>query len=85
VEEGQTVITTGPYALVRHPMYLGTTAMLLFAPLALGSYWALLPAALVPVFLILRILDEEQVLLEELDGYREYTEKTRYRLIPWVW
>jgi len=85
VQEGQTVITTGPYALVRHPMYLGTFVMLVFSPLALGSYWALIPAALTPVFLVLRIRDEENMLLQELPGYREYTTRTRYRLIPGVW
>jgi protein-S-isoprenylcysteine O-methyltransferase Ste14 len=85
VEEGQTVITTGPYALVRHPMYLGVLAMFLFSPLALGSYWALIPALFMPVFLALRILDEEKALGEELPGYREYTQKTRKRLIPGIW
>ena len=84
-EEGQTVITTGPYALVRHPMYAGASLMLLFAPLALGSYLALIPAVLVPIFLVLRTLDEEKLLLEELAGYKEYTENTRYRLIPRLW
>jgi protein-S-isoprenylcysteine O-methyltransferase Ste14 len=85
VEEGQTVITTGPYAWVRHPMYLGVLVMFFFTPLALGSYWALLPASLMPVFLVLRILDEEKALEEELPGYREYTRKTRRRLIPGIW
>jgi protein-S-isoprenylcysteine O-methyltransferase Ste14 len=85
VDPGQTVISTGPYALVRHPMYLGISAMLLSAPLALGSYWAILPASATPLFLVLRILDEEEALLEELPGYREYTRHTTRRLIPWVW
>jgi protein-S-isoprenylcysteine O-methyltransferase Ste14 len=85
VEEGQEVISTGPYALVRHPMYLGTLTMFLAVPPALGSYLALIPAAILPVLLALRILDEEKLLLEELSGYREYTKKTRYRLIPGVW
>jgi protein-S-isoprenylcysteine O-methyltransferase Ste14 len=85
VEEGQSVVTTGVYAVVRHPMYVGAGLMLLATPLALGSYWALLPAAAFPPFLVLRILDEEKVLLEELPGYTEYTQETRYRLIPRVW
>jgi protein-S-isoprenylcysteine O-methyltransferase Ste14 len=85
VEEGQVVITTGPYALVRHPMYVGAGLLLLCTPLVLGSYWALIPALLVPLFLVVRILDEEKLLQEELPGYREYMEKTRYRLIPRVW
>ncbi len=85
VEEGQEVVTTGPYQWVRHPMYLGSSIMTLAAPLALGSYLALVPTLLLPIFLVLRILDEERVLLAELPGYREYTRKTRYRLIPRVW
>jgi protein-S-isoprenylcysteine O-methyltransferase Ste14 len=85
VEEGQTVISTGPYAVVRHPMYVGAGVMLLATPLALGSYWALLPALAIPPFLVLRTLDEERVLLDELPGYREYTEKTSHRIIPGVW
>ncbi len=85
VEEGQTVITTGLYALVRHPMYLGAGLMLLVTPLALGSYWALAPSAFMPLFLALRIKDEEKALMEELPGYREYTQQTEHRLIPGVW
>jgi len=85
VEEGQTVITTGPYALVRHPMYSGVSLMLVFAPLALGSWWAMVPTLTTPVFLALRIKDEEEALLEELPGYREYTKQTVWRLIPRVW
>jgi len=85
VEEGQTVITTGPYALVRHPMYSGVSLMLVFAPLALGSWWAMVPTLTTPVFLALRIKDEEEALLDELPGYREYTKQTVWRLIPRVW
>lgn len=85
VEENQSVISTGPYSLVRHPMYTGATLMLLFAPLALGSWWATLPMLLTPLFLIMRIRDEEEALLEELPGYPEYTQKTKYRLIPLLW
>jgi protein-S-isoprenylcysteine O-methyltransferase Ste14 len=85
VEEGQTVISSGPYALVRHPMYLAAVIMFAFTPLALGSYWALIPAlAIVPV-LVLRILNEEKVLRRELPGYGEYVEKTRYRMVPGIW
>lgn len=85
IEEGQTVITTGPYALVRHPMYVGGGLLMVFSPLVLGSYWALIPSLIFPFLLGFRILDEERLLLEELPGYEEYTEKTRYRLIPGVW
>jgi protein-S-isoprenylcysteine O-methyltransferase Ste14 len=86
VDEGQTVISTGPYARVRHPMYSSTLLMMVFAPVALGSWWAALPMLLLtPPFLVLRIRDEEAALLEELPGYREYTQETTYRLIPGVW
>ena len=85
VEEGQTVITSGPYALVRHPMYFGVVLMLLFAPLALGSWWASIPSLATPVLLALRIQDEEAALLEGLPGYRDYTQQTTHRLIPGVW
>ena len=86
VEKGQTVVTTGPYRIVRHPMYLGTILMYTFTPLALGSYWAIIPAVglLVPL-LVARIINEEEVLMRELKGYKEYMARTRYRLIPGVW
>ncbi len=85
VEEHQRVITTGPYAHIRHPMYLGALLISVFSPLALGSYWAMIPSLLMPIILIARIRNEEEVLLRELKGYREYMQTTRYRLIPGVW
>jgi protein-S-isoprenylcysteine O-methyltransferase Ste14 len=85
VEQSQRVISSGPYALVRHPMYLGVSLMYLASPLALGSYWALLPALLIVPILIARITHEEEVLERELVGYREYQRSTRYRLLPGVW
>ncbi len=85
VEEGQTVVSTGLYGLVRHPMYSGALIMLVGIPLALGSYWGLLVLIPAPMVLLLRILDEERVLAEELDGYREYAHTVRYRLMPYVW
>jgi protein-S-isoprenylcysteine O-methyltransferase Ste14 len=85
VEQGQRVISSGPYALVRHPMYLGVTLMYLASPLALGSYWALLPALLIVPILVARIINEEKVLERDLAGYREYTQITKYRLLPGVW
>lgn len=85
ISEGQKVISTGPYAIIRHPMYSAVTIMLLAIPLALGSYWALIPAGLIPVILVLRIKSEEKFLMENLPGYREYCQKTKYRLIPYVW
>lgn len=86
VEEKQQIITTGPYAIVRHPMYTGMLLMTLFTPLALGSYWALIPSFLFFIpYLVLRIKGEETVLLRDLPGYKEYCQKTRYRLIPYIW
>ncbi len=85
VQEGQAVITTGPYALVRHPMYLAVFVMLCASPLALGSYWALIPAAVTPLILVLRIRDEEAMLLTALPEYEAYAARTPYRLIPGVW
>ena len=82
---GQKVITTGLYSLVRHPMYLGVLIMYLPTPLALGSYWGLIPMAFLPVSLVFRILNEEKVLSENLEGYNEYCLTTKYRLIPHIW
>jgi protein-S-isoprenylcysteine O-methyltransferase Ste14 len=85
VEAGQTVISTGPYSVVRHPMYLGGIVMLLATPLALGSYVSLSVFALVIPFYIFRLLNEEKVLRGDLVGYPEYCSRTRSRLIPFVW
>ena len=85
VEKGQKVITTGLYAIVRHPMYLGVFVFYTFSPLALGSYWALIPALLIVPILFIRIIGEEKELLENLEGYKEYVMKTKYRLVPGIW
>jgi protein-S-isoprenylcysteine O-methyltransferase Ste14 len=85
VEKEQKVISTGPYSVVRHPMYLGIIVMYLFTPLALGSWWALVVFIFLPLVLIFRIFNEEEVLLRDLPGYKEYCQKTRYRLIPYIW
>ncbi|MDV3124376.1 isoprenylcysteine carboxylmethyltransferase family protein [Mycobacterium sp. 21AC1] len=85
VEAEQHVVSTGLYGVVRHPMYTSTLVMMLGTPLALGSYWALLVAALCLPVLGLRIGDEEKMLRTELDGYDEYTQKVRYRLVPYLW
>lgn len=85
VEENQQVITTGPYALVRHPLYLAVLLMYIFSPLALGSYWAMVLTILLPVLLVARIRNEEKVLMRELVGYGAYRQATKYRLIPGVW
>ncbi|MHA2296107.1 MAG: methyltransferase family protein [Candidatus Hodarchaeales archaeon] len=85
IHEGQEVITTGPYAIVRHPMYVGFTIMAICIPLALGSLVSLFPALLAPFFLAFRIRNEEEMLKKELQGYTEYMKKVRYRLIPKIW
>jgi len=83
--EGQKVISTGPYALVRHPMYVGVLIMAAGVPLALGSWWGLLIAFLMIPVLVLRILDEEKMLFGELEGYDAYARSVRYRLVPGLW
>ena len=85
VQENQTVITTGLYGIVRHPMYLATLLMFLPLPLILGSLWGLVPFAVYPVLLVVRIFDEEKLLCKELSGYVAYQKSVRYRLIPFVW
>ncbi|MBR2343586.1 MAG: isoprenylcysteine carboxylmethyltransferase family protein [Clostridia bacterium] len=85
VQENQRVISTGLYGIVRHPMYLATLLMFLPLPLILGSLWGLIPFALYPAVIVVRILNEERVLTDGLDGYKEYKAKVKYRLIPFVW
>ena len=85
VESGQRVVATGPYAIVRHPMYAAITVMGLATPVALGSWWACIPALMLVAVLAARIQNEERLLANELTGYREYMRTTSYRLIPGVW
>ncbi len=85
VQEGQKVISTGLYGVVRHPMYLATLFMFLPLPLILGSFWGLVPFALYPIVTVIRILNEEKILTEGLSGYKEYKTKVKYRLIPFIW
>ena len=85
VEPGQEVVSSGPYAMVRHPMYLGVVMMYIFSPLALGSYWAIIPSLLIIPLLVVRIRNEENVLGRELKGYKEYMLRTKYRLMPGIW
>jgi len=85
VAKGQKVISTGPYAFVRHPMYFGIIVMYLATPVALGSWWGVLPMLSLPVALVARLRNEEEVMLRELSGYGSYRRKVRYRLIPGVW
>jgi protein-S-isoprenylcysteine O-methyltransferase Ste14 len=85
VEDGQHLISSGLYGLVRHPMYTGNVILMLGIPLALGSYWGLLFVIPGLIVLVLRIRDEEDLLVHELSGYREYAQHVRYRLLPYVW
>jgi len=85
VERKQKVVTTGPYAVVRHPMYSGALLMWGFSPLALGSYWGMIPNVLLVVLIVARIRNEEKILNRQLEGYSEYTQKVRYRLVPGIW
>src|SRR5262245_24452515 len=85
IAEGQTVVSTGPYALVRHPMYVGALVMLVGVPLALGSWWGLYGLLVILPVLIWRLLDEERFLRQNLPGYTEYQTKVRYRLLPFIW
>lgn len=85
VEPGQPVVSTGVYAIVRHPMYAGALLLIAATPLALGSYWGLLVAFASLPALIWRLLDEERILKRDLPGYVDYCRRVRYRLIPGVW
>lgn len=85
VEEGQTVVDTGLYGIVRHPMYMATILLFLMIPLILGSWYALIPFAFYPVIIIVRLKDEESLLTRELPGYAEYKEKVKYRILPYIW
>lgn len=85
VEKNQKVISSGLYSIVRHPMYVGVLIMYIPTPLALGSYWGLIPMFVIPIALVIRIINEEKVLRQELPGYDEYCQKTKYRLIPFIW
>ena len=85
VEKGQTVVSTGLYGIIRHPMYTASILMFLSIPLIMGSWYALIPFALYPVLMVIRVLDEEKLLTAELQGYATYKTKVRYRLIPFIW
>lgn len=85
VMQDQKVISTGPYAVIRHPMYAGVFVMMAGVPLALGSWWGLVVLIVVLPGLIWRILDEEKLLIKDLPGYRDYAQKVRHRLVPYVW
>lgn len=85
VEEGQKVVDTGLYGIVRHPMYTVTILLFLMIPLVLGSWYALIAFAFYPAIIIVRLKDEEELLTKELSGYAEYKRKVKYRIIPFIW
>ena len=85
VEQGQTVVDTGLYGIVRHPMYAATILLFLMIPLVLGSWYALIVFAFYPAIIIVRLTDEEALLTKELPGYPEYKQKVKYKLIPFIW
>ena len=84
-ERDHTVATTGPYRFVRHPFYVGTITFSLAIPVVLGSSWALIPGGLAALLFIAKTAAEDRMLHEGLEGYREYAERVRYRLIPGIW
>ena len=85
VEEGQTVVDTGLYGIVRHPMYMATLLLFGMMPIVLGSWYALIVFAAYPAIIIVRLVDEEKLLTKELPGYADYKKKVKYRIIPFVW
>ena len=85
VEAGQTVVDTGMYGIVRHPMYAVTILLFLMIPLVLGSWYALIAFAFYPAVIVVRLKDEEELLTKELPGYAEYKQKVKYRIIPYIW
>jgi protein-S-isoprenylcysteine O-methyltransferase Ste14 len=84
-DRGHTVVDTGPYAIVRHPFYVNAFLMAAGMPLALGSYWALIPGGIAVLVLVVRTALEDRTLQRELQGYKEYAARVRYRLLPGVW
>ena len=85
VEEGQKVVDTGLYGIVRHPMYMATILLFLMMPIVLGSWYALIIFACYPAIIIVRLKDEEDLLTRELPGYEAYKEKVKYRILPFLW
>lgn len=85
VEEGQKVVDTGLYAIVRHPMYMATILLFLMMPLVLGSWYALIIFAFYPAIIMVRLKDEEALLTRELPGYAAYKKKVKYRILPFIW
>lgn len=84
-DRGHTVVDTGPYQYVRHPGYLAGSMVALFFPFMIGSWWAFIPVGIMVIFVVLRTALEDKMLINELPGYLEYAQKTRFRLIPGIW
>ena len=85
VEEGQTVVDTGLYGIVRHPMYMASILLFLMMPIVLGSWYALIVFAFYPAIIVVRLKEEEELLTRELSGYAEYKKKVKYRILPFIW
>ena len=85
VEAGQTVVDTGLYGIVRHPMYMASILLFLMMPIVLGSWYALIVFAIYPAVIVVRLKDEEELLTRELSGYAEYKKKVKYRILPFIW
>ena len=85
VEEGQKVVDTGLYGIVRHPMYMATILLFLMIPFILGSWYAVIVFAFYPAIILVRLKDEEELLTRELPGYAEYRQKVKYRILPFIW
>jgi protein-S-isoprenylcysteine O-methyltransferase Ste14 len=85
IAENQKVVSTGPYAIVRHPMYASASLYLVGTPLALGSYWGLVPVVGIMLFMLWRLIDEERFLATNLPGYTEYQKRVRHRIVPFLW
>ena len=85
VEEGQKVVDTGLYGIVRHPMYMATLLLFIMIPIVLGSWYAVIPFLFYPAIIIARLKDEEELLTKELPGYAEYKQKVKYRILPFIW
>jgi protein-S-isoprenylcysteine O-methyltransferase Ste14 len=84
-DRGQTVVSAGPYQFVRHPMYLGVIVLFLGIPLALGSFWGLIPGILIGILFIIRTALEDRMLRAELVGYGDYAKRVRFRIVPRIW
>ena len=84
-DRGQVVVTSGPYRFVRHPMYAGIIVLFICVPVALGSWWALVPGVAIGILYVVRTSKEDRMLRQDLAGYEEYAHRVRYRIVPGIW